>query len=451
MTRALKTGGLLALAGLIAWFVYYGMFLSQALPGGTGLVAKHLCSLHYVSGLPVDKARALYIDPFVQPLSGFLDITVDREEETLTAVGFGLATSIARHRQGYGCTLVYDGATLEPSRASLPDLPPAAVNTTHRQANFDLAALDTAVDAAFANDENRRNTLAVAVYHAGELVAERYAEGVDATTPLPGWSMSKSVTATLVGILADRNLLDVEAPGALPEWRDSNDPRAAITIDHLLRMTSGLNLVENKSGADVNTRMLFTEPDGAAFSAQQPLLYDVATTYEYMSGSTVLASRAVHETVGGDLATTYAWLDDNLFAPLNMHTAVLEPDQAGTFIGSSFMLASAHDWGQLGLLWLNRGVYRGERLLSEAWVDYALSWTPQSGAEAYGAGFWLNQYDGDALRWPELPADAFAMNGFQSQNVYMVPSADLVVVRLGASTIDPRVRPLLRGILDARL
>ncbi len=451
MARMVKLAALAAGVGLLAWLVSYAGFLAQALPNGTGLAAKHLCSLHFVSGLPVERARALYIDAFVQPLTSFLDVEVDAAAGTLTATGFGFATSHARHRTGYGCTLVHGDGELSPERDEAPPAVHTPLNDDHRAAHFDSGQLESALDAAFVNEDNRRNTLAVAVFHAGELVAERYAEGISQSTPLPGWSMTKSVTATLMGILADRGLVDAHAAGALTEWQTTDDPRQAITIDQLLRMTSGLNLVEDHSGADVNSKMLFQESDGAAFSGQQPLLYDVGSTYDYMSGNTVLASRIVLAHTGNALDKSHTWIEENLFRPLTMHSAVLEPDQAGTFIGSSFMLASARDWAQLGLLYMNDGTYGGQRLLSENWIDYVLEWTPQSGDSAYGAGFWLNRFGDAELRWPEVPADAFWMNGFQSQYVFVIPSEQLVIVRLGASSTYPRVRELVSEVIAARL
>ncbi len=447
----IKLAALAAGVGLLAWLVSYAGFLAQALPNGTGLSAKHLCSLHFVSGLPVERAKALYIDAFVQPLTSFLDVQVDAASATLTTTGFGLATSRARHRRGYGCTLVHGDGELGRGRGDAPPAILTALNENHRATHFDTGRLKRALDAAFLNENKRRNTLAVAVFHAGELVAERYAEGISQTTPLPGWSMTKSVTATLMGMLADQGLVDTQAPGALAEWRGTGDPRQAITIDQLLRMTSGLNLVEDHSGADVNSRMLFQESDGAAFSARQPLLYDVGSTYDYMSGNTVLAARIVLTHTGEDLEKSHTWIEENLFRPLTMHSAVLEPDQAGTFIGSSFMLASARDWAQLGLLYMNDGTYDGRRLLSEDWIDYVLAWTPQSGKSAYGAGFWLNQFGNGELRWPEVPADAFWMNGFQSQYVFVIPSEELVIVRLGASSTYPRVRELVSDVIAARV
>jgi CubicO group peptidase (beta-lactamase class C family) len=358
MSRWLRIAVLIVVVAVIGSGISYGRFAMVAIPSGVGIAAKHLCSLHFVSGLPVDRARALYVDAFVQPLTEFLEVAADADSATLVASGLG-SESTARYREGYGCTLVHDGGELQPSRPAPAVAEPDVVDVAHRDAHFDANALAGALDAVFENPEGRRNTLAVAVYHDDVLVAERYADGIDARTPLPGWSMTKSVTATLAGLAAQQDRLDPDAPGILPEWTDTDDPRAAITLDHLLRMTSGMNLVETQTGADVNSRMLFLEPDGGGFSARQPLIYEVGETFDYMSGSTVLAARAIRDATGGDLSTSYDWIEASLFDPLGMTTVHLEPDQAGTFIGSSFMLASAQDWAKLGRLYARGGDWRG--------------------------------------------------------------------------------------------
>jgi CubicO group peptidase (beta-lactamase class C family) len=429
----------LVLAG--GWFGY----ARDAIPSGVGLAAKHLCSLVYVSGLERGRARRLYVDPFVQPLPPFLGVRYDDTARSVEARGFGLWTARARHRAGLGCTVRHGPGELRP--ASVPRVPDKPLRRREPAAGV-KARLGAALEEAFADPDGSRNTLAVAVLHEGDLVAERYAAGVGPDTPLPGWSMTKSVTATLVGILVGDGRLDVEAPGAIREWRDSDDPRAAITLDHLLRMTAGLEITEDQTGADPNSEMLFRVPDAAAYAASRPLQSEPGARWEYMSGNTVLAARAVAEAVGDGLADTSAFVRARLFAPLGMASAVLEPDEAGTFIGSSFMLASAHDWAKLGQLHLDGGRADGARLLPESWLPYITRPTESSGSAHYGAGWWLNR-GSDGLRWPQLPADTFAAQGFQHQFVYVVPSRRVVVVRLGATSGRSGMEELVAGVLAA--
>jgi CubicO group peptidase (beta-lactamase class C family) len=365
----------------------------------------------------------------------------------------GIIERVAAHRPGYGCTLV-EGQVAElqePIRTSLSSRE-MLLDESHRESVFDAAALDSAVARAFQQDPSRPplNTLAVVVLHEGKLVAERYAEGIGPETRLPGWSMTKSVTATLVGVLVAQGRLDVFAPGVIREWRATDDPRSQISMDHLLRMTSGLLLTEggeSGDGLDPTSRMLYRESDAAAFAAARGLGWEVGTHFEYMSGNTILAMRAVQEVIGGDLRHAHAFVHENLFDPLGMHGAVLEPDQAGTFLGSTHMVASARDWARFGQLYLDGGMAGEQRIISRDWLDYVTTPTKQSlssrrsdvfwepGRSAYGAGFWLfgGAEHGPEERPSSLPLDAFDANGFQGQYVHIIPSEGLVVVRLGAT------------------
>jgi CubicO group peptidase (beta-lactamase class C family) len=437
--------GLLVI-GLALGAARLATFLWIAVPAGTGMAAKHLCSCVFVSGLDPDRVMEIAVNPVIWPLGWFARFETDPTEQTATVTSFGFLTARAAHRPGLGCTLLH-GSTASELRAEFT--PPAdttrdsaseawTINHQHRAASFYEEALDRAIDTAFVEprEDGPRQTLAVVVVHDGQLVAERYATGVDASTPLMGWSMTKSVTCSLVGVLVRQGRLVVEAPAAIEVWSGPEDPRHSITLDHLLRMTSGLDIVEDQSGADANSRMQFLERDGAAFAASRKLRAPVGSEWEYTSGNTMLVSRIVRDAVGGGLRDAHAFAWRELFEPIGMATAVLEPDRAGTFVGSSYMFASARDWARFGLLYLNDGVWEGRRILPEGWVDYVTSPTPAAPQGEYGAGFWVNRGDpADPKRrlWPSLPRDAFAAQGFQGQYAFVVPSHRLVVVRLGVT------------------
>jgi hypothetical protein len=375
---------------------------------------------------------------------------IDATQRVVTVAMAGIVEQNAVYRPGYGCTLVHDrAAALQAPLVERPPSPEMAMDRPHRESAFDAARLEAAVDRAFEPDPDRPplNTLAVVVLHDGRLVAERYAAGVSPETRLPGWSMTKSVTATLVGVLVEQGRLDVRAPGAIREWRDTKDPRSRISIDHLLRMTSGLLITaggEKGNGLDPTYRMLFREADAAHFAATRKLNWEVGTHFEYMDGNTVLAMRAVQEAIGGDLHAAHDFIHENLFDPLNMPGAVLEPDQAGTFLGCTHMVATARDWARFGQLYIDGGLAGGRRLIPEDWIDYVTTPTQESldarrgdvfwepGRSAYGAGFWLFDRTGGGSAL-SLPPDAFDANGIQGQYLHIIPSEKLVVVRLGAT------------------
>jgi CubicO group peptidase (beta-lactamase class C family) len=285
----------------------------------------------------------------------------------------------------------------------------------------------------------------VVVLYQGELVAEKYANGINAETPLPGWSMAKSLTATLVGLLVERGQLDINEPGIVPEWRVNLDGSEQVALDHLLRMTSGLDVVEDQSGTDPNSRMLFIEPDAAAFASNRGIRFSPGSRWEYMSGNTVLACRAIYEAAGGTLESSQRFYREAFMEPLGAASFLLETDAAGTFIGSSYAIATPRDWAKFGQLYLNDGVWEGERLLPEGWVDYVTRHTPESGSNSYGAGFWTVEQS----NLDHLPQDTFYANGFQGQYVIVIPSRSLVIVRLGASLGPDGIWQLVDDLVSA--
>jgi CubicO group peptidase (beta-lactamase class C family) len=440
-----KTAKVAVLVLTLAILAYAGAYLGRLTSNGSGFVAKHLCSLIHVSGIDPERAQAIYIDRFVEPFGPLLDIEPQPDGvEARILWGSGRAV----YRGDLGC-IVEEGEGPLPS-FDMPEVdasPLPAATPEEMAATFDAEALQDAVGGAFR--PVARNTLAVLVLHRGRVVSERYAEGITPQTRLPGWSMTKSVTATLVGILEGDGIVDVHAPGAISEWRGTEDPRADITLDQLLRMTSGLDITEDQSGADPNSRMLFNVPDAAAYAAGRRLQTEPGKHWEYMSGNTVLVSRAISQVLGGSLGVTLDFVHDRLFEPLGITSAVMEPDPAGTLIGSSFMLATAREWAKLGQLYVDDGVWEGVRIFPPAWRSYVTRHTPESGGRAYGAGFWLTSPDGES-GWNGVPLDAFYMDGFQGQVVMMIPSEELVLVRLGASPIGTGIGALAAGVVAAR-
>ena len=247
--------------------------------------------------------------------------------------------------------------------------------------------------------------------------------------------MTKSVTSALVGILVSSGKLALDEPAPVPEWQSPGDPRAAITIDHLLRMSSGLDF-DDRSGAalsDVN-RMLLRSPDAAGYAVEKPLQDAPGSAWYYSSGTTNILSRIIRARIGGTDADYWAFARRALFDRIGMPSAVMEPDASGTFVGSSFMYATARDWARFGQLYLQDGVWNGERILPEGWVAYTRRPAPAAPHGRYGAHFWLN--GGEAVPvaerpFPSLPADLHYAAGYEGQYVIVIPSRELVIVRLG--------------------
>jgi CubicO group peptidase (beta-lactamase class C family) len=290
---------------------------------------------------------------------------------------------------------------------------------------------------------------AVVILHDGTLVAERYAAGYGVETPILGYSLAKSVINALIGILVRQKKLSVEQRAPVAEWDSPSDPRHAVTIDQLMRMTSGLALEESDSGLDPVSRMLFLEPDMAGYAERARLKAAPGTKWDYSSGNTIILSRIIRDAVGGRAQDVVAFTRKELFEPLGITTATIEFDATGTPVGCIYVLASARDWGRFGNLYLNDGVVNGRRILPEGWVNYSA--TPTLDAD-YGAGFWTNRRaHGDAPDRTQagMPEDSFYGSGNLGQRVVIIPSAGLVVVRLGL-THSPGfdIQGLLRLVKD---
>jgi CubicO group peptidase (beta-lactamase class C family) len=297
-------------------------------------------------------------------------------------------------------------------------------------------ALDRIVASAFTEPNRRRlrRTRAVVVVRDGQIIAERYAPGFAAETRFPGWSMTKSVLGAMVGILVGEGRLSLGDQELLPHWR-APDPQAAIRLEDLLRMRSGLRFAEVYSDLSSDViEMLFHRADAAAYAASLPLTSRPGTVWSYSSGTTNILSGLVRRTVGDD--EYFNWPRQKLFDPIGMTSAILEPDGSGTFVGSSFMLATARDWARFGQLYLQRGEWDGQQIVSEEWVRFGTSPTPQSPNGIYGAHWWLGlqpELGGSSAAAARIPRDAFFAIGHEGQTLTVIPSLRLVVVRLGLS------------------
>ena len=420
-------------------------------PTGTGYYVKNLCSAVFVDGIDEERAKAEDLAPY-----WYVQASVDHEAQTATARLFGMAKRTAVYREGLGCTIAV-GKDVETLLAETPQFEPrpggadqpwpvGEVVSEEPVPGVDYDKLAAALDYGFAEPDPERPLLtrAIVVIHDDKLVAERYAEGLDATTPLLGWSMTKSINATLVGILVGQGKLDLHAPAPVPAWQDEGDPRAAVTLDQLLRMSSGLAFEEVYGPMSDATKMLFEVDDAAAVALDMPLAHDPDTVWSYSSGTSNILGWIVRQTVEAEVSSggQTAWAHYAsfprrvLFDPVGMRSAIMEPDASGTFVASSFSHMTARDWARFGLLHLHDGVWQGERILPEGWVEYVSTPTPGAPMGEYGAQWWLNAGkpdDPSERRYPSAPTDILNASGFQGQAVLVIPSRNTVIVRLGMS------------------
>ncbi|MEK0265894.1 serine hydrolase [Stenotrophomonas rhizophila] len=327
------------------------------------------------------------------PFTKAVALSVDRKAGTVTASAPGAAKRTALHRPAVGCTLTTGDVPLkaldaqaarlsplpQPSARPWPqgDLPAPGLQAA-AETKLDRAALDAAVSAAFEeqNVGGYPDTRAIVVVQGGAIVAERYAPGFNQDTRMLGWSATKSIMGTLVGLLVDDGVLKLDDPAPVPEWQGKGDPRGAITLRQLLTMSSGLTFVESYKPGNESIKMLFEAGDMAALAAAMPLEHAPGTHWSYSSGTTNILSRIVFDATGGTLEGMTRFAQTRLFEPAGMRSALIEPDESGVLVGSSYGYATARDWARYGLLHLNHGEAGGKRLLSKHWLAFALTPTP---------------------------------------------------------------------------
>ncbi|NHA69142.1 serine hydrolase domain-containing protein [Phycicoccus flavus] len=393
---------------------------------GTGYAAHNACAVTFVAGRD-DADADLPPNPLVPYLTGY-DNKAGRS--STAAALWLLAKQKAYYTPGYGCTLAAERPDL--GRASeVPSDPNPLSDAPAPETDPDVAA---AVARAFGDDlatsaREDLDTRAVVVLRDGKLVAERYAAGFDARTPQLGWSMAKSVTNLLVGRYVRQRNLETDQAGLRPEWTDE---RRDITVDELMRMTSGLSWDETYALGTPITQMLYAEPDMGAYAASRPLAHQPGTYQQYSSGSTNILCSWL--TSLADVPDT-DFPRSELFAPLGLSSAVWEPDATGIPVCSSYLWATPRDWAAIGQFALQDGVWNKKRLLPKGWMKTSTTATKvaRSEEDGYAAGWWVNTRADGSLVSPDLPADTYWASGHDGQRLYVVPSADLVVVRLGFS------------------
>lgn len=427
-----------------------GNYGYQMITIAAGYNAKTMCSCVFVSGR---SAQSVIDQDIAVSAASFINTKVDIEDQSATASFLGLSRK-AIYRKNIGCTLLSDineGQLRSQNRAVASYVPSSKADSLlWPYGNLDTLTISTKINKdkiqeafEYAFDEphidNPRYTRAALVVYKGKVIKEQYAEGFSKETALLGWSMTKSITNAMVGLRVKDGQLDINQPANVPAWhKDPNDPRSKIRLADLMHMTSGLDFVEDYSSpSDVN-KMLWTKGSAGDIASTAQLTHPINTEWYYSSGTTNIISQIVRRSFENE-KDYEVFPYERLFHPLGMSTAIIEPDASGTFVGSSFMYASARDWAKFGLLYLNDGIWNNQRILPEEWVAYSQKRTPVLESGFYSAQFWNNAYfepEGTTMprHWPNVPQDAYYASGFEGQQVVIIPSLDMVVVRLGCTS-----------------
>ncbi|MEQ8401679.1 MAG: serine hydrolase [Roseitalea porphyridii] len=450
----------LALAALAVLVLGAIVYLVVAPPDliriGANYSAKIVCSNFFLAGRDPGEVLAVDVQAPGHPLLRLMRVDVDDSEGTVRAGLFGIAGGgMAVNRPGRGCTTLSDG---DRDRLAAVDAPPQVAEPAQDVLWPEGGLVGPADDVALAAVLDDPALVgpgmrAVVIVRDGRIVAERYGDGFGPDTPLLGWSVTKTVTAALIGRAVREGHMEVTAQADFEGWTDSD--RGAITIADMMGMASDLAWNESYGSVSDVLRMLYLEHDMAGFAASMPLDAETPAgpgeVFEYSSGTTVMLARQWMDALD-DPAMAADFPRTALFGPLGMASAVMEMDAAGTFVGSSYMYATARDWARFGQFMAQRGVWNGRSLLPLGYVDWMVDPHPASGGE-YGRGqVWLRPANawmgGDG---PDLPADGFYMNGHDGQSISVIPSEDLVVVRLGLTPSDQRykVANLIAAVIAA--
>ena len=429
--------------------------------------AKVLCSAVFVSGRdPAEAVRNVDKFDLAAPERVITDTVVDYERREVRLTYLGTLTRTARFYGDQGCIIHpegFDRVFFEPVPvvSSLPDaatqdwpmgdrLPAAPL-----PAGVDAARLTAAVDSAFADPEAL--TAGFVVVHKGRIIAERYGAGAHKDMQLESWSMGKSLTATLFGRLVQDGLFRLDDPAPVEEWHDRpGDPRARIRIRDLMQMSSGLHFIAPRDPGYSPTQgypdhmYIYTGAvDAFEHSVTRPLQFQPGTEGRYRNSDPLTLGHLVREAVEARGESYHTFPQRALFDKIGIRRQVLETDPYGNFLLTGYDYGTPRNWARLGLLYLQDGMWLGERLLPEGWSEFVSTPAPAWDRPVYGGQFWIN----GTGEW-NLPRDAYYMAGAGGQYTFIVPSHDLVVVRMGhfrgsrvgARTLNAALAELMRAV-----
>jgi len=426
--RILYGTALLVIAALAGAAIY----LNSLMPIITGYAAKNLASDVFVSGRNQKEVESTDLNfSFIRYVNNSVDL-----KDSVVVSRFLWGRSEAVYRDGFGVTLVRQTDEKSLLNKKFPLYAEARYNQDtmpwpmgnilpDTATGIDKEALARVAKKLITDNAYNGDAFAFVVLHKGIPVAEAYKPQFSSKTRFISWSMAKSFTNALVGILVREGKIDINKPAAIDAWK--NDDRRAITINNLMQMQSGLKWNEDYGTRSDVTVMLHCEGDMSRYTFGKPLEYPVGTHWYYSSGTTNIVNYLIRRTFDSDTAY-YSFARRELFNRAGMPDAVFETDATGTFVGSSYLYATARDFARFGLLYLNDGVFNGKRILPEGWVTYSCTGASDSKGR-YGAFFWLNR----SKAFPSAPEDMFMCEGHDGQMIFIIPSRQMVVVVLGYS------------------
>ncbi len=408
------------------------IYINSLLPIITGYAAKNLCSAVFISGREQSKVEALELNfSFIR----YTRNKVDYENKSVTS-RFLWGKSKAIYRDGFGSTLLRGIKEKDLKKIQFPSgTMPAYMQDTipwplgniipDTATGIDLKAIKDITRKVIVDNAYNGNAFAFMVLHRGIPVTEGYKPDFDKNTRFLSWSMAKSFTNALIGILVRQGKIDIRQPAGIEEWK--GDERSKISINDLMQMQSGLEWNEDYGNRSDVTLMLHCESDMAHYAMEHRAFRPAGSLWYYSSGTTNIVSYLIRKHFIDD-NNYYSFAHKELFNKTGMADAIFEVDPAGTVVGSSYLYATARDYARFALLYQNDGIFNGERILPEGWVNYTVSEASASDGR-YGSFFWLNR--GRDL--PSVPEDMYACQGHDGQRIFILPSQELIVIVLGYS------------------
>ncbi len=415
---------------ILTWFTW------PRLPIITAFEAKGMCSSVFLADKNPERIKAEDLSFF--PIS-LAKSKIDYKEKSVTSTVFGLAKRKAVFRDGLGAVLVLETPEeeLKQSGFQLPipeysqdtiPWPKGDITSKKIPETVNYTRLNELIDTCFDafGPKPYKKTLGIIVVYDNQIIAEKYMDGYDYKTMFHGWSMTKSITGALAGILHDEGKLDLDESAGFIEWR--NDKRKNITVKNIIQMSSGLDWYENYFTISDATVMLMQNDNMLASVLDNELVYNPGEYWNYSSGDANLLSGIIRNRIKND-NDYHTFTYTKLLYPLGMLRTKVETDAVGLFVSSSYAYGTIRDWARFGLLFLNNGVFAGDTILSKEWVDFMKTPVEASNGK-YAGTFWRKELNPD-YDLVDVPNDVFFADGFLGQRVYIIPSKKLVVVRMG--------------------
>lgn len=438
----------IVLAVFIIGLIYAGYYIYARLPIITGYAAKDMCSCVFIGGRDPKDVEA---NEFQFSLVKYANAEVDYDKKSVTATVWGMGSETAYYHPVKGCAILNEKEaedffkdTNELQYIGTCEFFNDPMVLVDNYASINYTELNKAIDNAFLDSDPEKpfGTRAIVVLKDGHLIAEKYAEGFDKDSRQLGWSMTKSIFSALIGIAIKQDYISsVNENSLFKEWTDE---RKEITLKQLLQMNAGLEWTEDYGDISEATQMLYEHDDMVAFTKSCDMEAKPGEHWEYSSGCSNLLSGLLRQRM--EYNQYFHYPRTELFEKIGGCSFRIETDASGNYVASSYAWANARDWAKFGQLYLDNGITStGESLFPEGWVAFTTEEANDSKGQ-YGAQFWLPTKE----EYPNAPKGMYFADGFQGQRIFIIPSHNVVIVRLGLSRYDqPNYDQMITEILEA--